>query len=239
MCSHKVPIFSKLYSSIEAVNVSQYEGERQVNIESCNLNTSGLLTRYPALKPIEGSIITAIERICACFKLGGKLLVAGNGGSSADAEHFCGELIKGFKSKRPLSPTEVQKFDAIDPVLPHKLQGSLPAISLGVGHSAISAIANDMDPELIFAQQLLGLGQERDIFFGISTSGNSSNIVAALKVAQAKKMFSIALTGSEASRCSELAELTIQAPSQETYLVQELHLPIYHAICIEVEHYLF
>ncbi|MDD9952127.1 MAG: SIS domain-containing protein [Zetaproteobacteria bacterium] len=204
-----------------------------------DLSVSGLIERYPKLEGAQPAILEAINALLFCFSNQGKLLVAGNGGSSADAEHFCGELLKGFKSKRPLSTADARMFEAIDPDLPLKLQGSLPAISLGVGHSAISAVANDMDASLIFAQQIWGLGNKQDMFFGMSTSGNSKNVVTGFKVAKAKKMKTVALTGVKESSCSQLADITIHAPESETFKIQEYHLPIYHAICIEVENYIF
>lgn len=204
-----------------------------------NLSTSKLLDRYPSLKNCEDDIIKSIELIYNSYKKKGKLLVMGNGGSSADSEHFCGELMKGFLLKRPLSEDEKKLFPQDTDDIPANLQGALPAISLGVAHSGISAFLNDMNPDYIYAQQIWGLGNKEDIIFGISTSGNSRNVVLGLKTAKAKGIPTIALTGSKPSHCLELADVTIRVPEEETFMAQELHLPVYHAICIELEKLFF
>lgn len=173
------------------------------------------------------------------FQVGGKLITMGNGGSSADAEHICGELVKSFVAKRELSLADKELFKNIDPELPNKIQGSLPAISLGVQHSTISAFANDMDAVYHFAQQVWGLGQANDVVMGISTSGNSANVVHGLKVAKAKGLMTIGLTGERESKISSAVDVCIQAPALVTHHIQELHLPIYHSICLELENLFF
>jgi D-sedoheptulose 7-phosphate isomerase len=200
---------------------------------------SNILNRYPTLQPIESEIITAIKMLEDCFRKEAKLLTFGNGGSSADAEHLCGELQKGFLSKRPLSSAEKKIFAAIDPQMGEKLQGGLAAISLTTMHASISAFSNDVDPDYAFAQQIWALAKSNDVAMGFSTSGNSKNVVNALKCAKAKGIKTIALTGQNDSKCSEVADLTIKAPSTITHEVQEFHLPIYHALCIELEEIFF
>ena len=192
-----------------------------------------LITRYPSLKNCESKIIDAVECIILCFKGGNKLLVCGNGGSAADSEHIVGELMKGFVLPRKLNNDLVDKINDKD--LTDSLQYGLPAISL-VSHTALStAFANDRLPTACFAQQVLGYGKEGDVLFNISTSGNSVNCVYAAKVANAIGVKTIALTGAKESKLKELSLITIQAPSIETFKIQEFHLPIYHAMCLAIE----
>ena len=199
---------------------------------------SKLIERYPVLKSCEAEIVEATSEMISCFNRGGKLLIMGNGGSSSDAEHWCGELLKGFLLKRPLTNDQRKLFpDGCDIAM--KLQQGLPAISLGVAHSVISATANDIDHAYGFAQQIWGLANKEDIVIGISTSGNSKNVVNGLKTAKAKGVKTISLTGEKESDCSRLSDITIKAPAAETHIVQELHLPIYHAICIDIEDYFY
>jgi len=203
-----------------------------------NLTNSKLIERYPVLAPVEQEIVSAINKLIDVYNNGGKLITMGNGGSSADAEHICGELMKGFISKRPLTDKEKSLLNNDMEIIPN-LQRSLPAISLGVSHSTISAFSNDVDPDFIFAQQIWGLANPNDVVLGISTSGNSKNVVWGLKIAKAKGVKTIALTGEAESKSSELADVTIKAPASVTHIVQELHLPIYHSICLELENAFF
>lgn len=200
---------------------------------------SDLFEAYPALEGQRANIIKCIDMIENSMKSEGKLLTMGNGGSSADAEHLCGELQKGFLSKRPLSQKQKDIFKNIDPSMGDKLQGGLPAISLVTMHASISAFSNDVDPNYAFAQQIWALSLKQDIIMGFSTSGNSKNVVNGLNCANAMGIKTIALTGSKESKCSEVADLTIYAPSEITHKVQEFHLPIYHALCIELEERFF
>ena len=195
--------------------------------------------RYPHLKVCQKEIKGTIHTLIDCFKSGGKLLVMGNGGSSSDAEHICGELMKGFLSKRILGPEDFSKYETIDSELPLNLQDGLPCISLGVSHSLISAFSNDMSWDYAFAQQVHVLADKNDVVFGISTSGNSPNVVNAFKVAKAKGLTSIGLTGKKGGELAHLSDICICAPEDETYVIQELHLPIYHHLCIEVERYFY
>lgn len=198
-----------------------------------------LIERYPKLAGEKENIIKALEVMMECYQNKGKLLVAGNGGSAADAEHIVGELMKGFVEPRKLPKDFVGKLMAVDSEmgkeLGDKLQGALPAIAL-VGHVALStAYLNDVDPLLGFAQQLNGYGNEEDVFLAISTSGNSKNILYACVVARAKGMKIVALTGGTGGKLKDIADVTIVAPETETYKIQEYHLPIYHWLCLALE----
>ena len=198
-----------------------------------------LLQRYPKLECEKENIVKAYEIMVECYQNKGKLLVAGNGGSAADAEHIVGELMKGFVEPRKLPQEYVDKLVAADAEmgkeLGEKLQGALPAIAL-VGHVALStAYLNDVDPTLGFAQQLNGYGNEGDVFLAISTSGNSKNILYACVVAKAKGMKVIGLTGENGGKLKDIADVTITVPEKETYKVQEYHLPIYHWLCLGLE----
>jgi D-sedoheptulose 7-phosphate isomerase len=204
-----------------------------------NLDYSGLLQRYPVLIGCSKHIVEATNLIASSFKNGGKLIVMGNGGSSADAEHLCGELLKSFIKKRELTEEEKKLFQGIDTEIPLKIQGALPAISLGVQYSIISAFSNDIDSEYCFAQQVWGLGQKNDIVMGITTSGNSKNVVHAINVARAKGIKTIALTGEKESKLSPIVDVCVRAPGTITHHVQELHLPIYHSMCLELENIFF
>ncbi len=198
-----------------------------------------LVDRYPNLFDLREDIVEAYMELEASFEKGGKLLVAGNGGSAADAEHIVGELMKSFKLPRTLTEKQqkaLRKADeTLGEVLAKNLQGALPAIALD-GHIALStAYLNDCEPLLCFAQQLNGYGNENDVFLAISTSGNSKNILYAATVAKAKGMKVIGLTGQKDSKLSEIADVCIKAPATETYMIQELHLPIYHCLCLMLE----
>ncbi len=207
--------------------------------KNLNKHIDLLVKRYPVLETVKNDIIAAYDVMETCYKNGGKLLVAGNGGSAADAEHIVGELMKGFKMPRKSSEEYAQKLIAAEPelgvVLAENLQGALPAIALD-GHIALStAYMNDCEPLLCFAQQVNGYGNAGDVFLGISTSGNSKNVLYAATVARAKGMKVIGLTGAKDSKLSAYADVTVKAPETETYMIQELHLPIYHCWCLMLE----
>ncbi len=194
-----------------------------------------LTKRYPALAEMKDEIKQVYEIIKDSYVNGGKLLVCGNGGSAADSDHIVGELMKGFYKQRKLSPEEKFRFGEQG----EKLQGALPAIAL-TRHDALStAFLNDADPEMVFAQQVYGYGREGDAFLGLSTSGNSKNVILAAKVAAAKGMKVIAMTGRDGGALKELSDLCLIVPAQVTADIQELHLPIYHAICAMLEDYFF
>ena len=206
-------------------------------------NLDLLIMRYPHLECCKGNIIIAFEFIRDCYKNGGKLLVCGNGGSAADAEHIVGELMKGFKKARHLASIEVEKLVEIDSLmgrtLADNLQGALPAIALD-GHPALTtAYMNDCEPIICFAQQVYGYGCKNDVLFAISTSGNSRNVLYAVVAAKAKGMDLIGLTGENDSKLSAMSDVCIRVPSTETYQIQELHLPIYHCLCLMLEDYFF
>lgn len=198
-----------------------------------------LVERYPSLAPIKDDIVAAYLLLAESYQNGGKLLIAGNGGSAADAEHMVGELMKSFKLRRKVENDFAQKLIAEDQelgkVLAENLQGALPAIALD-GHLSLStAYMNDCEPLLCFAQQVNGFGIPGDVFVGISTSGNSKNVLYAAVAARAKGMKVLGLTGANDSKLKELSDVCIQVPQTETYMVQELHLPIYHCLCLMLE----
>ena len=198
-----------------------------------------LMERYPKLTCVRSEIEEAYRILEESFLRGGKLLAAGNGGSAADAEHIVGELMKGFVKRRPVSDGMREALINVDPELGaglgEKLQEGLPAICV-MGHTALTtAFANDMDAEMACAQQVNGYGKPGDVFLGISTSGNSKNILYAAVTAKAKGMNVIGLTGKDGGRLAKLCDAAIIVPEQETYKIQELHLPVYHALCLMLE----
>lgn len=198
-----------------------------------------LIRRYPILEQTRQDIINAYLVIEKCYLRNGKLMIAGNGGSAADAEHIAGELMKRFKSPRPVTTEFAEKLKAIDPergtALSRNLERSLTAIPL-VAHEALStAYINDVDGLGVFAQQLFGYGREGDVFLGISTSGNSSNILNATVVAKALGIKVIGLTGADGGELAATADVAVRVPENETYMIQELHLPVYHCWCLMLE----
>lgn len=198
-----------------------------------------LIARYPSLSVCKADIEKAAEALIKCFENGGKLLVAGNGGSCADSDHITGELLKSFCKKRRPSEDFITKIKSIDSetgsYLSDKLQGSLPAIALTNNTALMTASLNDVDGNVMFAQQVNGYGNKGDVFLGISTSGNSKDIVYPTVVAKAKGLVTVALTGKNGGKLKELADISIIVPQNETFMIQELHLPVYHALCLEIE----
>ncbi|MBQ8510365.1 MAG: SIS domain-containing protein [Clostridia bacterium] len=192
-----------------------------------------LYENFPALKSCEAQIEETIAMIIDCYRKGGKLLIAGNGGSASDSEHIVGELMKGFKSKRPVTDPRIPAE------LAAKLQGALPAISLSNGLALPTAYLNDVDGEYTVAQTLYGLAKEGDVFLAISTSGNAKNLSHAVELAKCIGVKTVGLTGAGGGRLYELCDVTIRVPETETYRVQEYHLPVYHEICARVEEALF
>ena len=198
-----------------------------------------LTERYPELAPLKEKIGAAIDMIIESYKNGGKVLLCGNGGSAADSEHISGELLKGFMElRRPegdelAALTEALGEDAV------KLQRGVAAVPLTSLSASLSAFANDVDPELVFAQLTYALGKKGDVLICLSTSGNSKNVVKAAKVAKALGIKTIGMSGESGGAFLSICDTTVNAPSRETYKVQEYHLPIYHAICAEVERILF
>lgn len=202
-----------------------------------------LLTRYPALKCCAEEIGKTAEILISGFKAGNKLMLCGNGGSCADCEHITGELMKGFLSRRPISPEKRAEMKKLNPDIGEdvlsKLQLAVPAIPLPSLTALNSAFCNDVDPSLVYAQELMGLGTPGDMLLCISTSGNSANCVAAAEVGKALGLTVIALTGAKGGRLKEKADICICVPETETFKVQELHLPVYHYLCAEVEATIF
>lgn len=188
-----------------------------------------IFKRYPELECCENDIERGLNLIIETYKNNGKVLVCGNGGSAADSEHIVGELMKGFLSEREIND------DRLTEELKENLQGSLPAISLCSQTSLMTAFNNDLDPDYVFAQQVYGYGKENDLLIAISTSGNSKNVLKAVEVANCIGVKTLALTGSNGGKIKEKATVTICVPSQETYKIQEYHLPIYHYLCGMVE----
>lgn len=198
-----------------------------------------LIKNYPVLGDRADHFTKAAEIMINAFKNGGKLLVCGNGGSSADADHIAGELMKGFMLPRPLPPELGRRLESSDPVwgprLAAKLQRAFPAIAL-TQHTALStAYANDEDPALVFAQQLAGYGRAGDVFLGISTSGCAENVCAAAAAARALELAVIGLTGEGGGKLAAYCDVCIDVPERTVYRVQELHLPVYHCLCLAVE----
>ena len=198
-----------------------------------------LVNRYPVLNSVKDEIVEAYFLLVESYKNEGKLLIAGNGGSAADAEHIVGELMKGFKLPRKLNENFTDKLisenEELGTVLAESLQGALPAIALD-GHPALStAYMNDCEPLLCFAQQVNGYGKAGEVFLGISTSGNSKNILYAATTAHAKGMKVIGLTGAKDSKLTQMSDVCIKVPQTETYMIQELHLPVYHCLCLMLE----
>ena len=212
-------------------------------MKDLNAHINLLMERYPALESLREAIRAAYDVLEACYENGGKVLIAGNGGSCSDAEHIVGELMKGFKLSRRMDAEFCAKLKAIDPVrgekLAQDLQGGLPAIALN-SHAALNtAYINDVDGLEMYAQQLNALGTEKDVFVGISTSGNSKNVMYAAVVAKAKGMKVIGLTGGNGGELAKIADVALVMPSSETYMIQEYHLPVYHCLCLMLEDHFF
>lgn len=197
-----------------------------------------LIERYPALECCSENLMIAYSILENCFFNDSTVFVCGNGGSASDAEHIVGELMKGFRLKRELDENTAKKFKDIlgkDEDISLKLQNGIRSISL-TGHPALStAFMNDVDPLMTFAQQLYVMGRKGDVIIGLSTSGNAENILRAFKVARVKGIKTILMTGMNNGKCEKYSDCIIKAPSYETYIVQEYHLPIYHTLCMMIE----
>jgi D-sedoheptulose 7-phosphate isomerase len=202
-----------------------------------------LLERYPVLRPCEKELGAALDLLVVAYQAGNKLLVCGNGGSAADSEHMVAELMKGFLKRRPIPSSHQAQLEAAHPTdgktIASRLQGALPAISLASPLSLTSAIANDIAFEMIFAQQVYGLGRPGDVLLGISTSGNSKNVSNAVIVAKAVGLRTIALTGRSGGALAPLADTAIKVPADDIAEIQELHLPVYHWLSTELEETFF
>lgn len=203
------------------------------------IHLDDLIKRYPKLEVCRKEIANAYIILETAYSNGRKLLVSGNGGSASDSEHIVGELMKEFKLKRRVYQEQAEEMRKISPelgeVLAENLQGALPAISL-TGHSSLTtAFMNDSEPDLIFAQQVNGYGKPGDVYLGISTSGNSKNVLYAAVTAKSKGLMVIGLTGQRENRLMKYADVCIRVPETETYKIQELHLPVYHCLCMMLE----
>ena len=188
-----------------------------------------IFERYPQLKCCENDIEKGLNIIVETYKNNGKVLVCGNGGSASDCEHIVGELMKGFLNKRKIDDKRLSQD------LKENLQGALPAISLCSQTSLMTAFNNDLNPDYVFAQQVYGYAQENDLLIAVSTSGNSKNVLKAVEVANCVGVKTLALTGGNGGKIKEIATVAIRVPSDETYKIQEYHLPIYHYLCGMVE----
>ena len=195
-----------------------------------------LIVRYPEVSACREPLEQAIAAIVSMYRDGGTLLVCGNGGSAADCEHICGELLKGFLSRRPLSESEKA---LLRPEIADRLQGGIKAIPLPSLTAAMTAFGNDVSSDLAFAQLVWSLGEPKGVFLGISTSGNAKNVCAAAEAARAKGMVTIAMTGQSGGTLAQLCDIAVKAPRTETYQIQELQLPIYHTLCAEAEAQIF
>ena len=196
-------------------------------------DVTSLIARYPLLRECEKEILQAAEMMVDTYKSGGKILLCGNGGSAADCEHISGELLKGFLSHRKVTDTRLPSH------VQDALQGSLAAIPLPSLTSALTAVQNDLDPSFTYAQLLYGLASKGDLLIAISTSGNAKNVCNAATVANALGVKVLALTGRTGGALSSLADVSIRVPLDETYEIQELHLPVYHFLCAYTEEKLF
>lgn len=201
-----------------------------------------LLKRYPSLSSVSEDIEKTVTLLADMYRSGGKLLCCGNGGSASDSEHIVGELMKCFKLKRPINKelaAALAEYGKEGQDLAQTLESPLPAVSL-CGHSALStAYGNDRNAYMVFAQQVHGFGNAGDTLLALTTSGNSQNCIYAAMVAKAKGMKVIAITGAKGGRLSEISDVCIKVPETETYLVQELTLPVYHYICARLEEIFF
>ena len=196
-------------------------------------DVSYLVARYPSLKECEKEILRASEMMVETYRNGGKILLCGNGGSAADCEHISGELLKGFLSHRKVTDTRLPSH------VQDALQGSLAAIPLPSLTSALTAVQNDLDPSYVYAQLLYGLANKGDLLIAISTSGNAKNVCNAATVANALGVKVLALTGRTGGSLASLADVSVRVPRDETYEIQELHLPVYHFLCAYTEEKLF
>ncbi len=202
-----------------------------------------LLGRYPQLAGLAEKIVTVADSLIQCYRHGNKVLICGNGGSSSDSDHIAGELLKGFEQKRPLKEALRKQLFSVShergPYLGEKLQAGLPAISLSAHAGLVTAVANDIDADLIYAQQVIGFGNAGDVLIGLTTSGNSQNILDAAIAARALGMTVIGMTGETGGKLKSFCDILINVPEKRTSYVQELHLPIYHTLCLMIENHFF
>lgn len=200
-----------------------------------------LTNACPALAPLGQTLQKALDALVSAARQGGKILICGNGGSAADAEHIVGELMKNFCLKRPVDPVSAKKIRQAEggEALLAGLQGAIPAISLGSHTALMTALCNDGDPNMAYAQQVYGYGTEKDVLIALSTSGNAQNVVNAARVARALGLCVISLTGQNGGALKDCSDICLCLPESETYKIQELTLPIYHALCLGLEQAVF
>jgi D-sedoheptulose 7-phosphate isomerase len=202
-----------------------------------------LTSNYPELEACRSQVEAAVDVIADSIRRDGTLLICGNGGSAADSGHIVGELVKGFEMDRPVSETTRQALLDTYPqrgeYLADHLQGSLPAISLTSHTAFLTAYANDVAPDMVFAQQVYGYGHSGDVLLGLSTSGNSGNVLNAVRVANAQGLDTVGLTGPDGGRINALCDVTVRVPGSSTAEIQERHLPVYHAVCRALEREFF
>ena len=200
-----------------------------------------LLQRFPELTPLANALTDAVASLCTCHERGGLIMVCGNGGSAADSGHIVGELMKGFKLRREVNASHREALLRVDPegVLAGQLQEGIRAVSLMDATALISAVGNDLSWEVVYAQQVFALGKPGDVLIGLSTSGNAKNVVRAMQVARALGVKTIGFTGADGGKMREWCDVLLNVPETETYKIQELHLPLYHALCAMVEEELF
>ena len=225
-------------------NAAHFRRSEQMELKLSTIqHLEEMIRRYPELVDMRSVIMETVQAICESYRSGGKILVCGNGGSAADSEHIVGELMKGFVLKRemPVSDTErLRNAGYADwRELADNLQQGIPAIAL-TGHSSLSsAVLNDNDPYMTYAQQVYGYGKPGDVLLGLSTSGNARNVINAVKVARAFGLVTIGFTGARQSAMDEFCDVMVKVPATETFKVQEYHLPVYHTVCLMVEEELF
>jgi phosphoheptose isomerase len=211
--------------------------------EETKLIIEGLLKNYSQLLSCRDIIDEAFDLLKQCYTNQGKVMVCGNGGSAADSEHIVGELMKGFMKTRKICDENKERLKAEFPedaeYLSCNLQGALPAISLVSQSAVFTAFINDVAADMIYAQQVYGYGKSGDVLIGISTSGNSKNVVNAIKVAKAFGIKTLGLTGETGGMMDKICDVNIKVPAKETYRIQEYHLPIYHALCAMLEEEFF
>jgi len=211
--------------------------------QSVQLIFDELLSRYPNLTVCKDEIQSAYSIMEDCYKGGGKVMICGNGGSSSDSGHIVGELMKGFLLRRPVCKKTKAALTALygeeGTFLADNLQGALSAIDLTAQSAIQTAFANDVEPDMVFAQQVFGYACPGDVVIGLSTSGNSENVVNAAKIAKFKGAKVISMTGIGGGKLRALSDAAINVPEKETFKIQELHLPIYHALCAMVEAHFF
>lgn len=206
--------------------------------ETVNNILENTIERNPELSGLKNDIISAFEAIAQTYKNGGTLFVCGNGGSCSDSEHIVGELMKSFKKYRPIDSAVKANLMAMGEdgiALANNLEGGLPAVALSSHPSLSSAFINDKNPLMCYAQQLSVMGKKGDVLMVLSTSGNAQNCLYAVLTAKAMGIKTVLLAGKTGGKIKTLADVSIVVPANETYLVQELHLPIYHCLCAMLE----